>query len=261
MMQLRRFAGRLVRGGGGPSFCRRSCTTSIAPEVTVEDALAAIAKEPILHRLGSIFHPWPQVAKVVSPQELHSQLGTFASTTGTVGALLSSVIGAGLLAEPPKYSSEAQEKHGRGSQVHAKEIPLLERLLGWRPLERERDDAYYVLLTTGFFCSIQTVITSTIILTNLMAIPSSLTSGFVVANAHWISAPAFLIAPTCVCATSALCIAIESEFGEKVSFLAWGANLLLLMNSSVCVLSMLNTNHVLRTKALMQAAMSRCQTR
>ena len=134
MMQLRRFAGRLVRGGGGPSFCRRSCTTSIAPEVTVEDALAAIAKEPILHRLGSIFHPWPQVAKVVSPQELHSQLGTFASTTGTVGALLSSVIGAGLLAEPPKYSSEAQEKTTAAQQAISVAYTAATRLVAcaWR---------------------------------------------------------------------------------------------------------------------------------
>ena len=125
-------------------------------------------------------------------------------------------------------------------------------------MERERDDAYYVLLTAGFFCSVQTVISSTIILTNLMAIPSAASGAFVAANSLWISLPAFLIAPTCLCSTSALCIALESEFGERVSFLAWGANALLLGNSAVCVLSMLNTNHVLRTKALMAAA--RCAT-
>ena len=90
---------------------------------------------------------------MVEARALHAQLGTFSSCTGTVGALLSSVIGASLLAEPPKYSSEAQQKHGRGSEVHGHEIPLLARF-GWRLVERERDDAYYVLLTTGFFCSV-----------------------------------------------------------------------------------------------------------
>ena len=44
----------------------------------------------------------------------------------------------------------------------------------------------------------------------------------------------------------------HSASGERVSFLAWGANLLLLGNSAKCVLSMLHTNHVLRTKALLR---------
>ena len=219
-------------------FLRRK--TSAAAKVcctTLGEAAALVAKEPLLTRLRQTFHPWPEVAKVVPPQALHVQLGTFASTTGTVGALLSSVIGASLLAEPPKYSAEAQQKHGRGSEVHGHEIPLLARCFGWRLVERQRDDAYYVLLTTGFFCSVQVVMTSTMILTNLMAIPAELSGAFVTANALWLSLPAFLIAPTCVCATSALCIALESEFGvpsmqplevESIHFACRCASLLLL---------------------------------
>ena len=116
-----------------------------------------------------------------------------------------------------------------------------------------RDDAYYVLLATAFFCSVQTVLTSTMVLTNLQALPHAHTHKFVQRHGLWISMPALLIAPTAACFTTAICIALESEFGSRVSDTAWALNLLLLCNSSYCVLSMLNHNHQVRRAILLKA--------
>ena len=124
--------------------------------------------------------------------------------------------------------------------------PLLARLIGWRWNEKDRDDFYYVLLMTAFFSSLQTVLTSTMVLTNLTAIPVEFTGVFVTRNAPWITLPALLIAPTCLCTASALCIALEAEFGEKVSYFSWGGMALMLVNSAACLFSMLHRNHVMR---------------
>ena len=49
------------------------------------------------------------------------------------------------------------------------------------------------------------------------ALPNAQTHAFVRRHAFWISLPALLIAPTAACFTTAICIAIESEFGSRVS--------------------------------------------
>ena len=81
-----------------------------------------------------------------------------------------------------------------------------------------------------------------------------LTLKFVQTHAMWISLPALLIAPTAACFTTAICIALESEFGSKVSDTAWALNFLLLGNSAYCVVSMLNSNHKLRRAILLERA-------
>ena len=223
----------------------RGLTTSTTPiHSALEEAANTVAREPLLARLRSTFHPWPDVAAVVAPRELHYQVQSFAGTTGTVGALLSSVIGAALLADPPSYSADANQKH-QAKEKHKLERPLLARLMGWRWNEKDRDDFYYVLLMTAFFSSLQTVLTSTMVMTNLTAIPVELTGVFVSRNAPWITLPALLIAPTCP--ASALCIALEAEFGEKISYLSWGGMVVMVVNSTACILSMLHRNHVMRT--------------
>lgn len=250
-------AGRVMLAGRRPHLPLGRChgclrifrglsTSTTTIHSAIEEAASTVAREPLVARLRSTFHPWPDVAKVVAPQELHHQVQSFAATTGTVGALLSSVIGAALLADPPSYSADANQKL-QAKEKHKSERPLLARLMGWRWNDKDRDDFYYVLLMTAFFSSLQTVLTSTMVLTNLTAIPLELTGVFVTRNAPWITAAAALIAPTCLCTASALCIALEAEFGEKISYWAWGGLVLMVVNSGACLFSMLHRNHVMRT--------------
>ena len=223
----------LARCHGGLRIFRGLTTSTTTIHSALEEAANTVAREPLLARLRSTFHPWPDVAAVVAPRELHYQVQSFAGTTGTVGALLSSVIGAALLADPPSYSADANQKH-QAKEKHKLERPLLARLMGWRWNEKDRDDFYYVLLMTAFFSSLQTVLTSTMVMTNLTAIPVELTGVFVSRNAPWITLPA-------------LCIALEAEFGEKISYLSWGGMVVMVVNSTACILSMLHRNHVMRT--------------
>ena len=58
-----------------------------------------------------------------------------------------------------------------------------------------------------------------------------------------------------------ICIALESEFGSRVSDTAWALNLLLLGSSSYCVLSMLNHNHQVRRAILFERVSRSVATR
>ena len=60
---------------------------------------------------------------------------------------------------------------------------------------------------------------------------------------------------------SRICIALESEFGSRVSDTAWALNLLLLGSSSYCVLSMLNHNHQVRRAILFERVSRSVATR
>ena len=121
----------LARCHGGLRIFRGLTTSTTTIHSALEEAANTVAREPLLARLRSTFHPWPDVAAVVAPRELHYQVQSFAGTTGTVGALLSSVIGAALLADPPSYSADANQKH-QAKEKHKLERPLLARLMGWR---------------------------------------------------------------------------------------------------------------------------------
>ena len=54
----------------------------------------------------------------------------------------------------------------------------------------DRDDLYYTLLAGGFFFSMQTVLSSVMLVTNLQAIPPALAGEFVRRNSPWVSLPA-----------------------------------------------------------------------
>ena len=209
------------------------------------------------------------MCQVTEPHELHTNLNAFASTTGIIGSLLLSLTGAAMLADPPSYSAKAREPEDEPLSLkrqtswqairRAVGVTLLTSLgadfADWKEWTKSnRDDAYYVLLSTAFFCSVQTVLTSTMVLTNMQALPNAQTLLFVRRHALWITLPALLIAPTAACFTTAICVALESEFEGRVSDTAWALNLLLLGNSSYCVLSMLNHNHQIRRAILLQRA-------
>ena len=47
------------------------------------------------------FFPWREVAEISPPAELHGQISNFSSTTGVVGVLVVSLVGAAFTSEPP----------------------------------------------------------------------------------------------------------------------------------------------------------------
>ena len=259
--------------------CATACTHHLARHFSS----AVPPREPVLQRLRNTFHPWGEVCKVTEPNELHTNLNAFASTTGIIGSLLLSLTGAAMLADPPSYSARAHEKqeqqqapqieNGKIAQTtwwqlrRRKAGQLLLKSFGadfesWEDWTKEhRDDAYYMLLATSFFCSVKTVLTSTMVITNLQAIPNAYTLRFVQRHGLWITLPAVLIAPTAACFTTAICIGLESEFGSRVSDTAWALNLLLLGSSSYCVLSMLNHNHQVRRAILFERVSRSVATR
>ena len=173
--------------------------------------------------------PWKEVAEVTPATELHGQLSSFAGTTGVIGCLLVSLVGAALTADPPskKPSKDAEletqrAKHRAATLAAGKERhQWLQELVGREWDMYDRDDYYYLLLVGSFGMSMQTVVMSTIVLTNLQAIPQSLAKKFVAKHHIWVAMPAIMIGPACLSLCAALCIALESEFGPKVSRAAW----------------------------------------
>jgi hypothetical protein len=101
--------------------------------------------------------------------------------------------------------------------------------------------------------AMQTSLMSTLVLTNLQAIPSSMSRQFVTKHARWIAMPAALIGPRCVCTMGALIVAVESEFGPRVSRLAWCSMGAVVTTCGVAMATMLHGNHLLRRQAMRAA--------
>ena len=147
--------------------------------------------------------------------ELHGQLSSFAGTTGVIGCLLVSLVGAALTADPPskKPSKDAEletqrAKHRAATLAAGKERhQWLQELVGREWDMYDRDDYYYLLLVGSFGMSMQTVVMSTIVLTNLQAIPQSLAKKFVAKHHIWVAMPAIMIGPACLSLCAALCTA------------------------------------------------------
>lgn len=157
--------------------------------------------ESILARnpLWCVVNPFPTLSKLSPVEDLHKRLEAFAHTLALCGGLMAGVAGSALVSPHDRLLEANPEPRGRPRRFLPPAQPV------W----------FNNCTAIAFFCSVQVMLSSMMIMTSLASTPTAAMAIYATRYAPWILLPAALTVPATLTFGAAGVLAVDLLLGSE----------------------------------------------